>query len=68
MINWALGESATLHLQAPLFIKSCSRSASLLLRPGIDFNFAVVILTPFKPFFYYVFGHAVTITGLDVKP
>jgi hypothetical protein len=27
MINWALGEPATLHLQTALFIKSCSRIA-----------------------------------------
>jgi hypothetical protein len=27
----------------------------------------VVILTPLKAFFYYVFGHPATISGSDVK-
>jgi hypothetical protein len=49
VINWALGEPATLHLQTPLSLNLTGglRNSS----SGMDFNFAVVILTPLKAFF-----------------
>jgi hypothetical protein len=43
---------STPHLQTPLFIKSCSRIAFILVHYCIDVDFAVVILTPLKYFFY----------------
>jgi hypothetical protein len=45
------------HPQTHLFIKSCSRIASVLLRSSVDVHFAVVILTTLKSFFDYGFGH-----------
>ncbi len=48
---------STPHLQTPLFIKSCSiKIALILLCSCIDVHFSVVILTPFKSFFYHGFG------------
>jgi hypothetical protein len=57
------------HQTRPLFIKSCSRTAQIvLLCSGVLMvHFAVVILTPLKAFvFYYGFGKWI-ITRPDVK-
>jgi hypothetical protein len=47
---------STARMQTPLFIKSWSRKAQILLRYCIDGDFAVVILTHTKSSFYYGFG------------
>jgi hypothetical protein len=47
---------STARLQTPFFIKSCSRIAEILLHSCIDGDFAVVILTVSKSFFYYGIG------------